>query len=162
MAELILNFNHISTYTALIALTFSLSLHTNMAVMSSTMGSNNSLPVQHLVQALPSREYVKKIARDTVNPKPAVPQILQEIAICESGGRHFDTSGKVIRGKVNPNDIGKYQINQIVWGAEAERLGHDIFSEEGNEAMALEIYSREQSKPWSASKHCWGKAEHKV
>lgn len=80
--------------------------------------------------------------------------ILEKIAWCESKGRQFSLSGHVLRGK-NPNDMGKYQINQIVWGEKARMLGYDLRTEEGNEAMALVIFETEGTHAWRASRHCW-------
>ena len=88
---------------------------------------------------------------------PLIPEILQRIAFCESGGKHFDDNGQVIKGKFNPADIGKYQINLYYWSDEARRLGYNLYSEEGNELMALWIYEHYGTKPWSWSKKCWNK-----
>ncbi len=85
------------------------------------------------------------------------PPILERIAMCESHGHQFNENGTVIRGEHNPDDIGKYQINIETWGAEAKKIGYDIFTEEGNHAMALEIYRRYGTKPWIWSKPCWDK-----
>ena len=87
---------------------------------------------------------------------PAIPDVLEKIAACESRGQHFDKNGNVLRG-INKNDIGKYQINVNYWGNLARELGHDIFTEDGNEKMALVIYHKYGTKPWKWSKHCWGK-----
>ena len=81
---------------------------------------------------------------------------MNKIAFCESSGKHFNEDGEVVRGKVNPYDIGKYQINVLYWGEKAKELGHDVFTEEGNEAMAMEMYREQGTKPWSSSKPCWG------
>lgn len=99
----------------------------------------------------------------SVNPKVeevaveavSVPKILQEIARCESGNRQFDENGNVIKGYVNSKDIGKYQINEYYWGAEAKELGYDIYTEEGNTLMALYIYNTKGTQPWLWSKKCW-------
>lgn len=80
--------------------------------------------------------------------------MLERIAWCESKGQHFDRNGQVLRGK-NPNDVGKYQINQIVWIEKARELGHDIHTEEGNEAMARLIFETEGTRAWRASRQCW-------
>ena len=90
-------------------------------------------------------------------PREDTPAILEKIAYCESRGRQFDENGEVIRGEHNPDDIGKYQINLENWGAEAKKLGFDLFTEEGNRAMALELYRRQGTRPWFWSKHCWSK-----
>jgi len=56
---------------------------------------------------------------------------------------------------VNPLDIGKFQINEYYWGAEARRLGFDIYALEGNTAMALWIYEHHGTQPWNWSKANW-------
>ena len=86
----------------------------------------------------------------------ALPSIFARVADCESNGNQYDTNGNVVHGRVDWNDIGKYQINQGYWGDEAYRLGHDIYTPSGNAAMALEIYNRRGLEPWSSSQWCWG------
>ena len=97
----------------------------------------------------------------SINAKPqdddGVPAVLERIAFCESRGRQFDENGDVVRGEHNPDDIGKYQINLEHWGADAKKLNYDLFTEEGNRAMALELYRRLGTKPWIWSKPCWDK-----
>lgn len=87
-----------------------------------------------------------------------IPAIMKRIAFCESGGRQFDDQGNVIRGVFHPADIGKYQINLAVWEDEAKRLGYDLFSEEGNEAMAMYLYHQLGTQPWFSSSACWDKS----
>lgn len=92
-----------------------------------------------------------------------VPKILEKIGFCESGNQQFEKDGTVKRGKQNRNDIGKYQINLIYWGAEARSLGYDIYSLDGNTRMALHILSRYGTAPWNWSKiSCWGKLSKEV
>lgn len=90
-------------------------------------------------------------------PPRRVPAILERIAQCESENRQFDETGSVLRG-VNSRDIGKYQINEQYWGKEAKQLGYDLLTEEGNEAMALELYRRYRTTPWKWSRACWQNA----
>lgn len=89
---------------------------------------------------------------------PPIPAVLERIAFCESNGDHYDDTAQAKRGKRNRKDIGKYQINVEYWGKEAEKLGYDVYTEEGNEAMALELYRRYGTKPWVWSKNCWAKS----
>lgn len=84
-----------------------------------------------------------------------VPPILEKVAFCESGGRQYDRQGRVIRGRVDKRDIGKWQINTYWNGAEAERLGYDVFTLDGNTKMALHLYNMYGLQPWKASKSCW-------
>lgn len=85
-----------------------------------------------------------------------IPEVFARISWCESRDRQFDDKGSVLRG-VNKEDLGKYQINVAVWGQDAARLGFDLMTEEGNEAMALYLYNKFGTKPWNYSRVCWGK-----
>ncbi len=91
--------------------------------------------------------------------------VLDRIAGCESEGvssskgSHYGKDGQV-RVNANSNgsvDIGKYQINQRVWGAQATKLGYNLFVEKDNEDMAKWIYQNKGTEPWYSSKECWSK-----
>jgi cytochrome c556 len=82
-------------------------------------------------------------------------QIMVRIAKCESGLRQFDSNGDVLRGKVNPQDVGMFQINEKYHLEKAKELGYDIYTTEGNIKMAAYIYLTEGAKAWSASSKCW-------
>lgn len=93
-------------------------------------------------------------------PKPApvsLPEELQRISFCESGNHQFNPDGSVLRGKVNAQDVGKYQINEFYHGEAAKKLGYDLYTLEGNTAFALHLYRTQGSTPWNWSKPCWGK-----
>ena len=94
-------------------------------------------------------EKIVKVKDDTIPP------ILKKIASCESGGNHTDKKGKVIRGKVNRNDIGKWQLNETIWGKVAKQKGFDIYTEKGNEQMAMYLFENYSTFPWVHSKACW-------
>ncbi len=83
--------------------------------------------------------------------------IMIEIARCESTMKHFGKDGKVIRGRVTPDDIGVMQINQYYHGDSAKRMGIDIYTVEGNVEFAKYLYGKYGSSPWSASASCWSK-----
>lgn len=107
--------------------------------------------------ASPLLDAAKAVPEAPSPVKKPVPEVLGRIAMCESRNKQFDKSGNVLRGS-NPQDVGKYQINLMHWGREAEKLGHDLTTEEGNEEMALELYRRQGTKPWVWSKACWNKS----
>lgn len=86
-----------------------------------------------------------------------IPEIMHKIAKCESGDRHFDANGKVLVGKYNRYDLGRYQINRLYWEEKSKELGYDIFTEAGNEAMALYLYRKYGTSPWKRSEWCWSK-----
>lgn len=85
----------------------------------------------------------------------SLPPILLKIAECESHNRQFNPDGSVVRGKVNHDDIGRWQINLEWNGAKAKELDYDLFTEEGNEKMALYLYKTRGTQDWGWSKACW-------
>ena len=102
----------------------------------------------------------KAQAKDEVVPiveAEDVPPILLKISKCESGGKQFKENGRVIRGKVTPSDIGKFQINEVIWNDKARELGFDIFTEEGNTQFAVWLLNNYGSAPWYLSSNCWNK-----
>lgn len=81
---------------------------------------------------------------------------LVTICKCESGGRQFKADGTVIRGIVNSQDIGMCQINLKYHQAAADRMGLDLFTEEGNITYANHLYASQGAQPWGWSSHCHG------
>ena len=86
---------------------------------------------------------------------PEIPPILAAIAVCESGSRQFNADGSVLRGRINPKDVGKWQISETYWLEAAKKLGYDIYTIEGNTSMALYIYELYGTQPWKWSENCW-------
>lgn len=85
--------------------------------------------------------------------------ILAEISKCESRFIQFDLDGSIHRGRVNSNDVGAMQINTYYHLETSKKLGYDIFTLEGNMDYAEYLYKKEGTRPWSASKPCWGGKE---
>ena len=94
-------------------------------------------------------EYVREYFKDD--------PILAEIAKCESTFRQYSSSGEVIKGRVNQSDVGVMQINKYYHLKQAEKLGYDLHTTEGNMAYAKVLYDREGTKPWNSSSKCWKK-----
>lgn len=106
------------------------------------------LPVNHM-----EKEYIPITITE-----PEIPQIMQDIAFCESRNRQFNKDGSVYMGEINPLDTGKFQINQKYWLKKSQELGYDIFTLKGNTDMALWIYKHYGTTPWNWSRDlCWGK-----
>ena len=82
---------------------------------------------------------------------------MAEIARCESGYRHYLADGEVIRGHINPDDLGVMQINTYYHGEAARNLGLDLLDLGQNMAYARHLYENEGTRPWNWSKHCWGR-----
>jgi hypothetical protein len=75
------------------------------------------------------------------------------IAKCESGHKHYDErTGEVLRGKVNPDDTGIFQINSYWHKAEARRLGYDIYDKEDNIDYAMFVMKNQGFSPWNCYK----------
>ena len=90
-----------------------------------------------------------------VKESAMIPLVLLEIAKCESNSRQFDKDGNVIRGVVNPHDLGLFQINELYHGEMATKMGWDLLTEEGNTKMALYLYKNQGTVPWRWSRQCW-------
>ena len=86
---------------------------------------------------------------------------LAEICACESTGnrygipRQFNADGTVLRGVINPQDVGMCQINERYHLADSQRLGYDIYTEAGNWGYGLYLLETQGTKPWNWSRHCW-------
>lgn len=90
----------------------------------------------------------------TQNEVRLYPQ-MEAICSCESG-KQFHQDGTVVRGIVNPQDIGMCQINLKYHGATAESMGLDLFVEADNIRYSNWLYDQQGAQPWYLSKPCHG------
>lgn len=73
------------------------------------------------------------------------------IAKCESQLQQWYPDGRVVTGKVDPDDTGLFQINNRYWGGLAKELGLDYRNSiEDNIAMARIVYDRQGFTAWHA------------
>ena len=112
--------------------------------------------VQYFRWAYPTEKIVTK---EVLVERPITYPVLERIAQCESGNSHVDKNGQVLMvGNTNKSvDIGKYQINNALWGKKAKELGLDLTLEKDNEAFAIYLYKTYGTEPWVWSKKCWNK-----
>jgi hypothetical protein len=96
-----------------------------------------------------TEEYVRESFKDT--------PLLAEIARCESTFRQYGKDGKALRGIVNDDDIGVMQINRYYHEEDAQKLGLNIYTLQGNIEFAKVLYGRYGDKPWVHSSPCWKK-----
>ena len=83
-------------------------------------------------------------------------KVLYTICFVESiGFNHYDSSGNVLKGKVNPKDIGICQINEFYHLKKSKQLNIDIYKPEGNIEYAVYLYTQNGTKDWSWSKKYW-------
>ena len=99
--------------------------------------------------------YNETLAESSSNP--LLPPIISKIAQCESSGKQFNPDGSVLRGKVNPHDVGVLQINETYHLKRSKELGFDIYTLEGNLGYGLTLLKENGTQPWKASEHCWSK-----
>lgn len=85
-----------------------------------------------------------------------LPDIFKKIAWCESKNMQFNRDGSVHRGVQNPQDVGKYQINEHYHLEASRTLGIDIYTIEGNTEYAYKLYKANGTRDWNWSKGCWG------
>lgn len=116
---------------------------------SGTEKSSQTENVKKSRNEMTVEEYVKGYFSD-------IP-IMIEIAKCESRFRQHFPNGNVLRGEENPLDKGVMQINEYYHGEDANRLGYDIKTLEGNTAYARFLFEKYGVKPWMSSSSCWNK-----
>lgn len=107
----------------------------------------------------------------TITEKGGLPPVMQRIASAESMNSHWCTEklvehrmcekseiGQVLVG-INvqksgrkSTDVGRFQINSDLWGAQATELGYNLYNEKDNVEMALWIYAHYGTDPWFSSK----------
>ncbi len=78
------------------------------------------------------------------------------IAKCESDFAQYDNAGEVKRGKVNPQDVGVFQINEKWHLDQSQAEGLDIHTTAGNIEYAMQLMKKEGNRHWNWSKPCWG------
>lgn len=101
-----------------------------------------------------SEDDIEGYVRETFKEEP----ILAEVAQCESNFRQFGKDGYALRGIVDKRDIGVMQINEGYHLQTANKLGHNIYTLEGNLDYAKFLYEKFGLSPWKASSKCWTKS----
>jgi len=134
--------------SAIILLVTSLYGSANVAVAQEVTGSVNTQSDTAIEKPITLESYVREYFKET--------PILAEIAKCESRFRQVGKDGQVLRGESNKSDLGLLQVNEYYHGGKALDLGFDLTTVNGNLAYAKYLYDKEGTKPWNASKKCWG------
>lgn len=106
---------------------------------------------EEIAKTIPVEQYVRTYFSD-------IP-IMVEIARCESRFRQYDKTGTVLHGVENSLDRGVMQINRYYHADEAENLGYDLHTLEGNTSYARYLYEQYGVKPWKSSAPCWSKTQ---
>lgn len=85
--------------------------------------------------------------------------VMVEIARCESRFRQHDKDGEILRGVQNSYDTGIMQINEFYHSEEAEKLGYNLLTLDGNLAYARYLFNKYGVRPWESSYKCWSKTQ---
>ena len=130
------------------------------AIGQGTMSAQSTMPVVAIEREvagaskiidLTKREEISRYVKEYFSETP----ILVDVARCESTYRQFSSNGGVLRGLVNPADVGVMQINEWYHGKKADDLGLDLHTLEGNLAYAKYLYEKQGVQPWKSSAKCW-------
>ena len=144
------------------------------------MISQSALSLAVLVSSLATTTYDYTVLNTPQAPQPRITQEMRDmstteikelikevwnedsykgimVASCESQLQQFDKDGTVLRGRVNPDDIGIFQINSFYHEEDYLKMNIDVFTPIGNIMYAKFIYDRSGLAPWVHSKHCWSK-----
>jgi len=116
-----------------------------------------ALIVQYFRWAYPTERVVEKVKEVIVNQDISYP-VLDRIAFCESGNKHYDKNGQVmLRGNTNKTvDVGVFQINSV-WFTKATELGLDLTKEKDNREFAKYLYTTRGTEDWKFSAKCWSR-----
>lgn len=86
-------------------------------------------------------------------------EILSAIIEAESQWRQFTDDGvTVLRGRINPKDVGLCQINEKYHLEESRKHEEDIYTAEGNLDYCVRLYKEKGTSPWDWSKDNWQKS----
>jgi hypothetical protein len=83
--------------------------------------------------------------------------LLVRISKAESSFNHYDKDGSVLKGKINPSDVGLFQINEKYHLEKSKELGLDIYNPIDNIKYAVYLYKKNGTKDWLWSKKIWSK-----
>ena len=127
------------------------------ASSTNTSSAPISTSTPHIVSVTKVETELKETTEDLVREEFSDIPIMVEIARCESQFTQFNKDGSVHRGRINPADVGTFQVNERYHLNESKRMGIDIYTISGNLKYARHLYENEGVSPWSASSPCWGK-----
>lgn len=131
------------------------------AATQATSTNTSSAPIStstpQVVSVTKVETELKKTTEDLVREYFSDIPIMIEVAKCESQFIQFNKDGSVHRGRINPADVGIFQVNEYYHLKESRKLNMDIETVEGNLKYARHLYENEGVDPWSASSPCWSK-----
>ncbi len=104
----------------------------------------------------PETKTVETLIREIGHDYGVDASLALKIARCESGLKQYNKEGKVLRGRVNPDDVGVFQINERYHLPASEKLGLNIYTVDGNIKYAMSLMDHDGIRHWISSHPCWG------
>lgn len=132
-----------------------------VSVQSAQIEASSTVAVEEIkvdITNATSSQDISRIVKEYYKDTP----VLANIARCESEYRQFSSNGVVLRGRVNSADVGVMQVNEKYHLAESRKLGMNIHTLEGNLQYGAYLYKTQGSRPWNASRPCWGATKQAV
>lgn len=80
-------------------------------------------------------------------------KLMSAISLCESNHHQYHQDGSLLRGVIDSDDVGAFQINER-YNPNAFPGAYDLV---GNIDYGIRLYKALGTSPWSASKPCWNK-----
>ncbi len=146
----------ITTFATVITMLF-FGYSPSTEVLNQQMGMSEASYIERIRIEKTQKETMAKQAKEVLFEEFKDIPSMVAVARCESGMRHYDGNGEVLRGEIDSRDIGIMQINEYYHGEKALEMGIDIFSPQGNILYAKYLYEHQGLSPWGASKPCWEK-----
>jgi hypothetical protein len=122
------------------------------AALGTTASASTTPQIVNL--SIPKAQTLPKYVESYFSDVP----IMVDIAACESHFHQYNSSGSLYRGEINHSDVGVMQINEYYHQSEAEAMGLDITTLQGNLEFARYLYDKEGTAPWSSSSKCWSQS----
>lgn len=130
-------------------------------VQAYTTTDINALYIQANEQKAETGTVATDTAREIIEASFATdsPEVMSDIAKCETDYVQYDKSNHVIRGVINPGDFGIFQINIEYWKKDIKDMGINPYTLSGNIELAKHIKEVQGLSAWEPSMKCWGKLE---
>ncbi len=126
-------------------------------LLASTTLAQSSAPTEIVISLDNQTKELPALIKKASHEAGVDPDLALGIAFCESSLKHFNNDGSVRLGKVNPSDIGVFQINRHFHLAKSQALGYDISTAEGNVGYAIWLLKNYGTRAWDWSRPCWDK-----
>lgn len=82
--------------------------------------------------------------------------VIRSCLALKASTQKTDRGDVVLRGRMNPADVGRFQISETYHAEAARKLGMNIYTREGNTAYARCIFSKHRERNRGAGRNLAG------